>query len=95
MIEDSATGRKDVNAMVKHIEHLRRLVGIDRIGLASVAFLNGWLAESRHYSCPELAAPDRWKVVAKALAAKGYKTEDIQKIIGLNWVRAFNAILPP
>ena len=95
MIEDSATGKKDVNALVKHIEHLRRLVGIDHIGLASDAFLNGWPSDSQHYACPELAAPDRWKNVAKALTAKGYKAEDIQKILGLNWVRAFKAILPP
>ncbi|MFN0079964.1 MAG: dipeptidase [Prosthecobacter sp.] len=94
MIED-ASGKRDVDAFVKHIEHLRRQVGIDHIGLASDAYLNGWATGSNHYACPELAAPDRWKTVAKALAAKGYKTEDIQKILGLNWVRAFKAILPP
>ena len=46
-------------------------------------------------ACPELAAPDRWKTVAKALADQGYSEQDIQKILGLNWVRAFKAILPP
>ena len=71
------------------------LVGIDHIGLASDAYLNGWDPSSNHYACPELAAPDRWKTVAKALADQGYSAEDIQKILGLNWARAFKAILPP
>lgn len=92
---ETSSGKRDVNAFVKHIDHLRKVVGIDHIGLASDALLNGWPADSRHFACPELAAPDRWKTVASALAAKGYKTEDIQKILGLNWVRVFKAILPP
>jgi membrane dipeptidase len=94
MIADPS-GKKDVAAFIKHIDHLKNVVGIDHIGLASDAFLNGWAPDSNHYACPELAAPDRWKTVAKALAEKGYSAEDIQKILGLNWVRAFKAILPP
>lgn len=94
MIADPS-GKKDVAAFVKHIDHLRNVVGIDHIGLASDAFLNGWGTASNHYACPELAAPDRWKTVARALADQGYPEQDIQKILGLNWVRVFKAILPP
>ena len=94
MIE-SRSHKRDVDAFIKHIDHLKKIVGIDHIGLASDAYLNGWAEDSRHFACAELAAPDRWKTVAKGLADKGYSTQDIQKILGLNWARVFKAILPP
>lgn len=95
MIEGKRSGKRDVDAFIEHVDHLRKLVGIDHIGLSSDGYLNGWPADSSHYSGPELSAPDRWRTVAQALMDKGYKTEEIKKILGLNWVRAYKAILPP
>lgn len=42
---------------------------------------------------PELDKPDRYKSVAQALDRRGYKTGDIEKILGLNWLNYYNEIL--
>lgn len=42
---------------------------------------------------PELDKPERFRTVAHALAGRGYKTGDIEKILGGNWVRYFHDIL--
>ncbi len=40
---------------------------------------------------PELDEPRRFRNVAHGLARRGYKADDIEKILGLNWVRCFGA----
>jgi membrane dipeptidase len=42
---------------------------------------------------PELDKPDRFRVVTRALERRGYKTGDIEKLIGLNWLRLFTDVL--
>jgi membrane dipeptidase len=41
---------------------------------------------------PELDRPDRFRVVARGLARRGYKPADIEKLLGLNWLRYFRSI---
>jgi membrane dipeptidase len=41
---------------------------------------------------PELDRPDRFRTVARALARRGYKEADIEKILGQNWVRYFRDV---
>jgi membrane dipeptidase len=38
---------------------------------------------------PELDKPERFRTVARGLAKRGYKTTDIEKILGGNWLRYF------
>lgn len=42
---------------------------------------------------PELDLPDRYRKVAKVLDKRGYKTGDIEKILGLNWLRYYRETL--
>ncbi|WP_372752430.1 dipeptidase [Mariniflexile sp.] len=42
---------------------------------------------------PELDKPDRYLQVAKILDKRGYKTGDIEKILGQNWLRYFGEVL--
>ena len=42
---------------------------------------------------PELDKPERYKSVAYALDKRGYSTGDIEKILGLNWLRYYDEIL--
>ena len=42
---------------------------------------------------PELDKPDRYLQVAKILDKRGYSTGDIEKILGLNWLRYFKDTL--
>ncbi|WP_165748868.1 dipeptidase [Cellulophaga sp. Z1A5H] len=44
---------------------------------------------------PELDKPDRYLQVAKVLDRRGYSTGDIEKILGLNWLRYFKDTLKP
>ncbi len=41
---------------------------------------------------PELDTPDRYKIVARTLEERGYRSEDIEKILGLNWLRYFREV---
>jgi len=38
---------------------------------------------------PELDKPDRFRVVARGLEQRGYRSSDIEKLLGLNWLRLF------
>jgi|TARA_B100001964_G_scaffold227417_1_gene277321 microsomal dipeptidase-like Zn-dependent dipeptidase len=76
------------------------LVGIDHVGIASDASLNGWWKSSRHYADEDMAAVDRWKrVTAKlieikdAQGARKYSDPDLKKILGLNFLRVFTQVL--
>lgn len=42
---------------------------------------------------PELDSPDRYKNVAHALNRRGYSTNHIEKILGLNWLRYYSDVL--
>ena len=42
---------------------------------------------------PELDQPDRYLKVAQKLDARGYSTGDIEKILGLNWLRYYGETL--
>lgn len=42
---------------------------------------------------PELDGPDRYKHVARHLDKRGYSTTDIEKILGLNWLRYYKEVL--
>ncbi len=42
---------------------------------------------------PELDTPARYKIVARILDKRGYRLEDIEKILGLNWLRYFREVL--
>jgi membrane dipeptidase len=44
---------------------------------------------------PELDSPDRFRSVALILNQRGYSSGDIEKILGLNWLRYYKEVLKP
>ena len=44
---------------------------------------------------PELESPERYKNVARVLDRRGYRSGDIEKILGLNWLRFYREVLKP
>lgn len=44
---------------------------------------------------PELDTTDRYRYVARLLDKRGYTTTDIEKILGLNWLRFYKETLKP
>ncbi len=44
---------------------------------------------------PELESPERYKNVSRVLDRRGYRSGDIEKILGLNWLRFYREVLKP
>ncbi len=44
---------------------------------------------------PKLDPPDRYKSVAEILDQRGYSSGDIEKVLGLNWLRYYQQVLKP
>lgn len=44
---------------------------------------------------PELDSPDRYKSVAETLDQRGYSSGDVEKVLGLNWLRYYQQVLKP
>jgi len=77
-----------VEDLIRHINHIRDLVGIDYVGLSKDAIIDGWIPSSRFYPGADLSRPDWMKVVALELYTKhGYTTEELKKVIGGNFKR--------
>jgi len=41
---------------------------------------------------PDLDKPDRFRVAAREMSKRGYKSGDIEKLLGLNWLRYFREV---
>ena len=100
MISRSPDGEAGIDDFIAHLDYIVDLVGIDHVGIASDSSLNGWWKSSRHYADEDMAAVDRWKRVATKLikiedshATRKYSDLDLQKILGLNFLRIFKQVL--
>ena len=79
--------------MIAHIEYLVELVGVDHVGVATDAYMDGWPPDSGHYADADLAALDRWVRLAARLHAKGWTDGDLKKLLGGNFRRLFAEVL--
>ena len=79
--------------MVAHIEYIAGLVGIDHVGVSSDARMDGWERSSGHYADANLAAIDRWVRLASRLYARGWTENDLEKLLGGNFLRVFSEVL--
>jgi len=81
--------------LIKHINHIRDLVGIDYVGMSKDAIVDGWVPASRFYPGADLSRPDWMKIVALRLYTHhGYSEEDLKKVIGGNFKRVLMNFLP-
>ncbi|MYF77682.1 MAG: hypothetical protein F4174_10245 [Acidobacteria bacterium] len=93
MLDRDGDGKAGMEDMVAHIEYVADLVGIDHVGVATDAALDGWDPDSRHYADAGLAAFDRWVRVTAELHARGWSDEDLTKLLGGNFLRVFREVL--
>jgi membrane dipeptidase len=100
MLDRNGDGQAGIDDFIAHMDYIVDRVGIDHVGIASDSSLNGWWKSSRHYADESLGALDRWKRVAARLAAitddrgrRKYSDEDLQKILGLNFLRVYKQVL--
>ena len=70
--------------MVRHIDYVKRLVGIDHVGIGSD--LRGM-----RYT-PEFGEEANFRAIAEALIAYGYTDEEVGKVMGGNFFRLWKEV---
>ena len=96
MLDTNGDTRADIDDFLAHLDYMVKLVGIDHVGVASDAVIDGWGLDEIHYAGDVLARPERWKIVAQRLREDyGYTDLQLKKILGLNFKRVYQAGLPP
>jgi len=81
-----------IDDYVAHIHYLVKLIGADHVGLSTDGHMDGTMAHKRKAD-GILDGPRRWKVVIQKLHDRGYTDEDLQKIMGLNFLRVYRKVL--
>lgn len=81
----SSSSMVTVDTVVKHIDYLRNLVGVDYIALGS---------DFDGIEQTPLGLEDVTKIpaVTKALLRKGYSRAEVRKVLGDNYLRVFSAV---
>ena len=93
MIENAQTKERGVKEFCDHVDHVKQVIGVDHVSVASDGPLRGWERLSPHYTSPELSDVGRWKTVAAELHRRGYSDDELKKIFGLNLVTLFKQVL--
>lgn len=95
IIENARTKARGVPEFCDHVDHMKKVIGVDHVCVATDSPLRGWDRLSPHRTSPELSAIGHWKTVAAELARRGYTVEELKKIFGLNLVTLFKKVLKP
>ena len=75
-----------INDVIKHIDYLVQKVGSDYVGLGSDF-------DGTRILPIGLEGVDKIPSITEGLLNKGYKTKDIKKILGENWLRVFREVV--
>lgn len=78
-------GLPHVSDMVRHIAHVKALVGVDHVGIGSD--LRGMSAYSEGFG-----EEARFDAIADALRASGFTSEEVDKVMGGNFVRVWTEV---
>lgn len=81
----SFLGEASLQRVFEHIDYIKNLVGVDYIGIGS-DFDGGIDTPS------ELSDATMYPNLTKKLLSEGYTQEDVRKILGLNFLRAFKQV---
>lgn len=97
----NARNDASVSAYIEHIDHCVQLTGPDHVGISLdyvydnaavyryfAALHGGTLPNGLNFSADmPMVEPERFPEIAAGLLARGYAEGDVQKILGLNWLR--------
>ncbi len=76
-----------IGAIVEHADHVRRLVGVDHLALGSD--WDGFISTP-----PEIPDAASLPVLTRAFLDRGYSHEEVEKVLGLNFMRVFREVCP-
>jgi len=85
MTKNKIDGGTPIDVLIDHIDYIVKLVGIDYVGLGSD--FDGGV-----YSPNEIYDATCYPIITKKLVERGYKEEEIRKILGLNFIRVFKQV---
>lgn len=108
--------RSTLDDVLDHYDYLKKLVGVDHIGIGSDFNVAAWAGKvpdaewDRHMLLygereakvlksrfppyiDEVNGPQRYRVIAEGLRKRGYSLGDIEKILGLNFLRVYKQVL--
>lgn len=85
LTDNPAKGGTSIDILIDHIDYIVKLVGIDYVGLGS-DFDGGINTPNEIYDAT------CYPIITKKLVERGYKEEDIRKILGLNFLRVFKQV---
>jgi len=85
MNEHPINGGTTIDNIIDHIDHIKNLVGVDYIGLGSD--FDGGITPP-----VDLYDATCYPLLTKKLIERGYKEDEIRKILGLNFLRVFKQV---
>jgi membrane dipeptidase len=82
----------DHGVLGEPIDPASMLAGMEQFAASSKGLPAGDPAVFSHTYAKDINTPDRLLIIAQALARRGYRSADIEKILGGNFVRVFRAV---
>ncbi len=86
---DDDPQRVSVSRLCDHIDHIKKIAGIDHVGFGSD--FDGY-GESPGKPIVVKDASEMPKITAE-LVSRGYSEEDVKKVLGGNWLRVYKEVL--
>jgi membrane dipeptidase len=84
-LEENPVPKLSVADVADHVDHIRRIAGIDHVGLGSDFDGVGWVPEG-------LDDVSTYPVLLAELSRRGYTTDEIAKVAGLNLLRVMEDV---
>jgi membrane dipeptidase len=81
---ESDANKPDIEALMKHLDHIVKLIGVDHVGLGSDF-------DGIDSAPKQLRTVVDYPEFTKALIKRGYSDKDIAKILGGNFLRVYRA----
>jgi membrane dipeptidase len=82
--QEAASLRPPLSLLIDHIDYIKKLVGVDYVGLGSDF-------DGIESAPQELDGVQDYPKITKALLARGYSQSDVDKVLGGNFIRVFKA----
>jgi len=76
--------RPPLSLLLDHLDYIVKLIGVDHVGLGSDF-------DGINSSPQQLDDVTTYAVITKELLKRGYKKQEIKKILGENFIRVFTA----